>query len=100
MTTSAAPSPPGQETATDKREREPTDKTNLDDFQAFRVWVNQPLYTEDPKPWKCLAMFYFLSDCLDYIAGLQDISADCVFQSPADCRHVKATDRRVVYKPQ
>ncbi len=68
--------------------------------QSFRVWVNQPVYLEDPLPWKCTAAFQFLTECLDYIGYCQDSGGDVIFQSPADCRLIKATDRRVVYLPK
>lgn len=68
---------------------------------TYRVWVNQPYYTEDPTPWKCVAAFQYLQDALDWIAeNVQDAGRDCVFQSPADCCEIKATDRRVVWRPE
>ena len=68
--------------------------------QSYRVWANCPYYQEDAKPWKCMAAFVYLQECLDYIAYCQDRGHDVVFQSPADVRLIKATDRRVVYKPE
>ena len=82
------------------RAKSPTSRTKGGDDLAFRVWLREPSYLEDDKPWKCVAMFRFLGDCLDYIAQCQDIGRDIVFQSPADTREIKATDRRVVYKPE
>jgi hypothetical protein len=67
---------------------------------SFRVWSRHPAYVEDPKPWKCIAAFRFLLECLDYIAYCQDSGSDVVFQSPAEIKLIKATDRRVVYKPE
>lgn len=63
----------------------------------FRVWCRKD--AESDLPWQCSAAFTYLQEALDYVAYLQDRGCDCVFQSPADCRGVKATDRRVVYKP-
>jgi hypothetical protein len=67
---------------------------------SFRVWGHEPAFTEDAKPWKCLAAFKYLQEALDYIAYCQDRGNDVIFQSPADCTPIKATDRRVVYKPE
>ncbi len=80
-----------------RRVHAPTVCTQMDEEQAFRVWTEYRSYDEDQCPWKCIALFYFLTDALDFIADLQDRGVNCVFQSPADCRHIKATDRRVVY---
>ena len=64
------------------------------------MWGNDPAYLEDEKPWKVLATFRYLLECLDYIAYCQDRQHDVVFQSPADVRPIKHTDRRVVYRPE
>ena len=66
---------------------------------CWRVWANLPSYDEEPMPWRCVGAFCFLTECLEYIAGCQDRGIDVVYQSPADCRLVKHTDRRMVCKP-
>jgi len=81
------------------REKQPTEKLPYTEDLYYRVWGEDRVYLEDPKPWKCMACFRFLQECLDYIAYCQDRQVDVVFQSPADCKLVKHTDRRVVYKP-
>lgn len=75
----------------------PTDCTEWSCALAFRVWTKEPAYAEDPLPWKCAAQFRFLGECLDYIASLQDKGCDCVYQSPAHTRPVRATDSRLVF---
>jgi hypothetical protein len=80
------------------RRQMPTDKTEHGDWQVFRVWANQPIYQEDPTPWKCLMTAHYLTCALEYIADCQDKGVDVVFQSPADCRLVKHGDQRVVYR--
>jgi hypothetical protein len=77
----------------------PTKRSSRDEVQSFHVWALTPSYDEDPQPWKRVASFVFLRDCLDYISDLQDHGVNTVFQSPADCVPVKATDPRMVYKP-
>ena len=81
-----------------KRTTAPTARSNAGEL-AYRIWANDPSYQEDPLPWHCVAAFDYLQECLDYIAYTQDRGSDVVFQSPADCRLIKATDRRVVWKP-
>jgi hypothetical protein len=73
-------------------------RTDHDDHLAFRVWAHDPAYVEDEYPWKCVACFRYLQECLDYVAYCQDRGSDVVFQSPADCRLVRTTDHRVVCK--
>jgi hypothetical protein len=92
------PAPP--EPGIPPRKTAPKDKLGYSgSCQSFRVWANSPTYTEDTAPfWKCLAAFVYLQEALDYIAYCQDRGSDVVFQSPADCTLVKATDRRVVAK--
>ena len=67
---------------------------------TFLVWAHSPAYMEDARPWKCVAAFHYLQEALDAIARYQDAGVDVVFQSPADCKAIKATDRRVVFKPE
>lgn len=78
---------------------QPTKTSPRDAEMAFRVWGDNPSHTEDKFPWKCLAAFRFLQEALDYIAYCQDRGSDVVFQSPADCHMIKASDRRVCWKP-
>ncbi len=80
------------------RKSPPIAKTSIGSPHPFRVWMYNPTYLEDPRPWKCLAQFYFLTCCLDYIAGCQDANCDVVFQSPADVRTILHTDTRVVFQ--
>lgn len=82
------------------RKTAPTTQTNGMDDQAFRVWWNADHDGSigDPLPWKCVGMFYFLNEALDYIAQAQDRGATVVFQSPASTREIKPTDQRVVFK--
>lgn len=82
------------------RKNAPTATTKGSDTLAFRVWACEPAYMEDVYPWKCVAMFRFLQECLDYIAYCQDGGSDVVFQSPAEVRLIRASDRRVVWKPE
>lgn len=74
------------------------ERTEHGDDLSFRVWGHNPAYVEDELPWKLLAAFKFLLECLDYIAYCQDSGSDVVFQSPAETKLIKATDRRVVYR--
>ena len=78
----------------------PTALTTMSGEQSFRVWCHSPTFMEDPTPWRCVASFRFLQECLDYIAHLQDSGVDCVFQSPARTELVRHSDRRVVYVPE
>lgn len=87
-------------TSTKDRKTAPTARTTYDDQMYFRVWTESPSYLEDQLPWKCVAMFRFLTSCLDYIADCQDAGVDVIFQSPADTRLVKHDERRVVYRPE
>lgn len=50
------------------RETAPTETISRDAWeeQSSRVWAHSPSYLEDPKPWKCVAAFYYFSDALDY----------------------------------
>jgi hypothetical protein len=59
-------------------------KSNWDDEQAYRVWGRYPTYTEDERPWKCLAAFMYLDECIDYIRRCQEDGETVVFQSPSD----------------
>ncbi len=81
------------------RESPPTERAGWDDQCSFRVWVNEPPYAEDPTPWRCAAAFRFLTECLNYIAYCQDCGVDVVFQSPAETKLIRATDRRAVFNP-
>lgn len=81
------------------RKTPPTSCTNWDQEQVFRVWAESPSFMKDQTPWRCVACFRFLGDCLEYIASLQDHGVDCVFQSPARCEIVRAADQRVVWIP-
>jgi hypothetical protein len=67
---------------------------------TYRVWHHRPYYSEDPTPWKCVAAFQYLQEALDYIAYCQDAGSDVVFQTPCDCKAIKATDRSVKYRPE
>ncbi len=81
------------------RKTAPTKTTTWDDGLAFRVWVYDPQDFYGVNPWRLYAAFNFLGECLDYIASLQDMGRDCVYQSPAHTSKVLATDSRVVFKP-
>ncbi len=80
------------------RKAAPTKCTDHNDALAFRVWANDPVFDTDPLPWKCVAMFRYLRECLDYIAALQDRGVTVIYQSPAHVSEVRPTDDRVVYK--
>lgn len=83
-----------------ERKTPPTEQLKRDgQHMSFRVWANAPYYQEDPQPWKCVAMFRYLLECLDYIAHCQDEGCDVVFESPGETKLIRATDRRTVYKP-
>ena len=81
------------------RKNAPTKTTKPDEPQCYRVWADNPVYLEDQVPWKCLATFYYLTECLEYIAYCQDRGHNVVFQSPAHTSIVKSTDRRAIWKP-
>lgn len=86
-----------EQTSTEPRDAPPTECSKWGDKHAFRVWwLNAPSGRE--QPWICVASFFFLGDCLDYIASCQDKGVDVVYQSPAHTKLVKATDNRVVWK--
>lgn len=70
------------------------------DDQAFRVWAKCPSYEEDPRPYKCVASFRFLTDALDYIAAAQDRGVTTWHQSPTSNRRYGPEDTRAVYKPE
>ena len=80
------------------RKSPPTNKTTYDDPLRYRVWAQDQTYLEDVTPWKCVAMFSYLQEALDYIAYCQDMGAPCVFQSPADVRAYSPSDARAVFK--
>jgi len=82
------------------RKSAPTERPDSGADLSYVVWSHHPAYLEDDKPWKVCAAFRFLQEALDYIAYVQDVGGDVVFQSPADVKEIKHTDRRVVYKPQ
>ena len=84
----------------EKRATAPTEQSQFGEAQSYRVWSYDPSYLEEPLPWQCVAAFKYLTECLDYIAYCQDKGADVVFQSPADTKLIRASDRRVVYKPK
>lgn len=86
-------------TSISPRRTAPTKTTLPGEEQPFRVWAHHLVYQEDTRPWKCMAAFYFLMECLEYVAYCQDQGVDVVFQSPAHTNPVLATDRRVVYQP-
>ncbi len=75
-------------------------RLSADHDLCFRVWAHCPPYMEDLKPWKCIGAFRFLTDALEYMADRQDHGTDSVFQSPADCKPVLASESRVVWKPE
>jgi hypothetical protein len=87
-------------TSTKDRKTAPQNRTTLDDTMCFRVWMHDPTFTEDERPWKCLATFKYLTCCLDYIADCQDKRVDVVFQSPADTRIVRHDETRVAWRPE
>lgn len=66
------------------RKTPPTERTQYGDAQSFRVWAWDPGYQEDPLPWKCVAAFQYLQECLDYIQYCNGRSHDVLFQSPGD----------------
>lgn len=76
------------------RKTQPTKRTTWNDQQSFRVWAEYRSFDEDPKPWKCVAMFDFLLDALDYIAIQQYRGATVVFQSPGDDCRVYSPDTK------
>lgn len=78
------------------RKTGPTAKTTYSNAQRYRVWWRHFNYDEDQTPWKCVAMFSFLQDALDYISASQDRGAVVVFQSPAGIQSYGPTDRRAV----
>jgi hypothetical protein len=82
------------------RKTQPTKRTAWGDALSYRVWGHDPAYAEDDRPWKCEATFRYLQECLDFIAYCQDRGHDVVFQSPAECKLIKASDRRVVCVPE
>jgi len=82
------------------RKSAPKQPTRWDLEQAYRVWAKTHAYVEDPKPWKCVALFRFGQEALDYIAYCQDRGVDVVYQTPSDVRLIQATDKRVVYQAE
>ena len=77
----------------------PTKPTKYD-FNApyYLIWQERKSYLEDDRPWKCVAVFMFLPDALDFIAKCQDEGTAVCFQSPAESRLVTPDERRVVCK--
>ena len=59
----------------------PKRATDMDEDMAWRVWANQPSYDRDEQPWKCVASFRFLTECLAYIDTVRDV--EIIYQSPA-----------------
>ena len=78
------------------RKSAPTDTVDHGSQFSFRIWANKPSYDEDHCPWKCVAMFYFLNEALEYVSDRQAEGCDVVFQSPAHTTLRKHTDRNVV----
>lgn len=87
-----------EQTSTKPRNSPPTKCSKWGDKQSFRVWWMNGHAARSNNTWICVASFFFLSDCLEYIASCQDKGVDVVYQSPAHTKLVKATDDRVVYK--
>ena len=71
-------------TSTAARKSEPAERTQWGEEQAFRVWGRDPAYDEDQQPWKCLAAFKYLQECIDYVRYCNDRGSDVLFQSPGD----------------
>ncbi len=80
-----------------KRKTQPTSTTERGSMLSFQVWALSG--TEDTMPWHCIAAFKYLLEALDYVAYCQDRGSDVVFRTPCDVKTVKASGRRVVYKP-
>jgi hypothetical protein len=78
-----------EQTSTTARRTPPTERSSWDDDHSFRVWAEYRVYDEDPLPWKCLASFKFLQECLDYIAYCNGRGSCVVFQSPAEVKEYK-----------
>ena len=90
---------PGKEPYFTPRKDAPTETTQRGDHLSFVVWAHDPAFQEDTQPWKIIAAFRYLLEALDYIACCcQDRGHDVVFQTPADVKTIKASDRRVVCK--
>ena len=62
--------------------RPPTRPTNGNDGLSFRVWAHCPVVIEDKKPWKVVAEFRYLLECLDYLDYCHKRGVSVVFQSP------------------
>lgn len=74
----------------------PTLPTSQSDDMPFCVWLHNAPYDEDPSPWKCVAVFRYLSEAIGYIASCQDRGIDVVFQSPVGVEAISAAGKRVV----
>ena len=87
-----------EETSTQDKVHAPYTRSDINDAMPFRAWMHAPSHDEDPRPWKCIAAFYFPSSCLEFIATMQDSGNSCIFQSPAKCEIITPSDPRAVYK--
>ena len=86
--------------AFEPRAEPPNELVPLNAELCWVIWANKPIYTEDTKPWKVIAAFRFLNDCLDYIAHCQDVGVDVIYQNPTYCRLIRHEHERVVYRPE
>jgi hypothetical protein len=67
----------------------PEEATERDGDLAFRVWVSDAANNPDDKlPWKCVACFRYLMECLDFLAYCSKRDVPAVFQSPTGVRRV------------
>lgn len=82
------------------RSSQPSECTSPDEELSYRVWGYCPRFEEDDQPWKCLAAFSYLLECLDWIAKCQDKGVTVVFQSPHETQLIEAGACRVVYRPE
>ena len=68
------------------RKNPPTGRTNWGDAMPFKVWANVPIIQEDTYPWKCVALFRYWQEALDYIRAVNLRGISVYVRSPgADC---------------
>lgn len=70
------------------RGAEPTEPTESGSDLPFRVWAMMPNCDEDPLPWKCVSLFRYLPEAVDYLGYCTGRGVGVVFQSPNGVRRV------------
>lgn len=68
----------------------PTSPTSHADDMPYCVWMHNAPCDEDLLPWKCVAVFRYVSEALGYIACCQARCIDVVFHWPTGVETIPA----------